>query len=70
MNLKRTDMEKISYRYCEKKGCKNKSEALFHTKFLCEDHFKEKKPPKEKSYRNGRKVRLSIEYWKEPFYMG
>ncbi len=68
MKLKKTDMERISYRNCEKKGCKNKSYAIFNKKFLCEEHYREKKPSKE-IWGRGRKIRLSAEYWREPYYM-
>ena len=68
MKLRTTDMERISHRKCEKKGCKNKSFAIFHTKYLCESHFREEKPSKE-IWGRGRKIRLSTEYWKEPYYM-
>ena len=69
MKLRTSDMERISSRICQKKGCKNKSYALFHAKFLCKEHYREKKPNKESHFRYGRKVRLSAEYWKESFYM-
>ncbi len=50
MKLKKTDVETINYRNCEKKGCEDKAEAIFHGKFLCESHFREKKPLKESNY--------------------
>ena len=51
MKLKTTDFEKINHRKCEKKGCLNKAYALFKAEFLCEDHYREKHPLKEKDYR-------------------
>ena len=69
MILRRSDISKISSRNCVKKGCKNKSYGIFHAKFLCKEHYREKKPLKESGFRHGKKVRLSAEYWKESFYM-
>jgi len=62
-------MERINHRKCEIKGCSNKSYALFNTKFLCEEHYREKHPSKESNFRHGRKIGLPIDYWKEPPYM-
>ncbi len=67
MNLKITDKERISHINCEKKWCENKSYAIFHTKCLCKKHYREEKPIKEKNYRDGRKIRLSVEYCKESY---
>ena len=69
MNLKITDAERIGSIICKKKWCENKSYAILHTKFLCKTHFREEKPIKEKNYRDGRNIRLSVEYFKEPYYM-
>ncbi len=50
MKLKTTDCEKISRRICGKRNCSNKSYAILNSKFLCENHFREKSPEKSTTY--------------------
>ena len=69
MNLRISDISRISSRTCEEKYCTNKAYAIFHAKFLCKEHYREKKPQKLSNYRDGRYIRLSSKHGKEPFYM-
>ncbi len=48
MKLKTTDISKINRRICEKKRCSNKSYGIAKAKFLCEMHYREIVPKKEK----------------------
>ena len=57
MKPRKSDIKRISSRTCEIKGCKNKSFWLFQKKFLCEDHFRIKKPLKVRDYRDYRKLK-------------
>ncbi|KKN27764.1 hypothetical protein LCGC14_0861140 [marine sediment metagenome] len=50
MKLKLTDIEKISRRICERKGCPDKSYGIVEQKFLCKGHFREKVPEKKLNY--------------------
>ena len=50
MKLKPTDIEKISRRKCQIKGCSNKSYGIVEQKFLCKGHFREKVPEKRINY--------------------
>jgi len=50
MNQKPTDIEKISKRKCQIKGCSNKSYAIAEQKFLCKGHYREKHPEKKLNY--------------------
>ena len=50
MKLKITDIEKISKRKCQFKRCSRKSYAMADCKYLCEIHYREIVPSKERSW--------------------
>ena len=62
MTLRKSDMERISSKKCGIKYCKNKCYAILYTKFLCKEHYREKKPLKLSNYRGGKYIRLSSKH--------
>ena len=50
MKLKNTDKEKINKRKCQIRGCSKKAFGIATKKFLCERHYREIVPERERGF--------------------
>ncbi len=50
MKLKKTDKEIVNNHKCQTKGCSRKSIGIAETMFLCEMHYREIVPERERGF--------------------
>lgn len=56
------DSKLISKRNCGKKDCKEEAYAIIKSKFLCQFHFREISPLKERHFRHSPLIRANFEF--------
>ena len=56
------DSKLISKKICKKEYCKNKAYAIISLKYLCEFHFREISPLKERHFRHSPQNRVNLEF--------
>ena len=56
------DSKLISKKICKKEYCKKKAYAIISLKYLCEFHFRELSPLKERHFRHAPQIRANFEF--------